>query len=196
MPKGRKGFSPSDDPDMRALTRRLETRSLATRSTPINSASAASSSDPTEMRVAMMPDEPASDRHVTRATVQSSQAVSHKIDGRLKVPQSFDMQVCDFAAAQNEKLVILRRALVNRAKLILASADTLSNVDLRECASRLFENPGEVHWIKYNYLIRSDIIDCCHLLCGDTGKRFPARSYSVCLSAAVTLAMVEFTERL
>lgn len=190
MPKGRKLSSPSDDPDMRAMTKRLAARAQRINDTPINDASAATSSDPADMVVSGV-----ATRHASSKPAPAAEArvASFKLDGRLKVSQSFDDEVVAFAKARNERPEVLRAVLIKSARRLLTTDIVLQDAGLKAAATSLFDAPGTILWKRYNYRLTHDVINRCHVLCGDTGKRLPNRAYAAALSAALAPALADLT---
>lgn len=204
MAKGRKLNSPSNDPDLEAMKKRLSYASKQISSTPLTPSSPSALTPPT--RTETPPTKKTENISKISSTNMSSRkpkvkpspnttASNSKVDGQIRVSRDFDSQVRKYAEDNNLSVDRLISAVIIEAKQLLTTDHILTLSLVSKQASTNFDALPPVSWKRYNYSVSPEVVERSFKLCGDIFKQSPATAYSCSLSAAVVHAFKSITSR-
>lgn len=204
MAKGRKLNSPSDDPDLAAMKKRLSYASNHISSTPLTPSSPSALTPPTKtvtppakkpQNISKVPSSNSSSRKPKAKDSPNTTGSNSKVDGQIRVSQDFDSQVRKYAEDNNLSVDRLISAVVREAKQLLTTDHILTLSLVSKQASANFDAFPPVSWKRYNYSVSPEVLERSFKLCGDIFKQSPATAYSCSLSAAVVHAFKSITSR-
>lgn len=184
MPKSRKVISPARDLDSDALKNRLASFSNEVGTTPITPSSDTAKTPPRTISERKKPHtasaKPTNKPVTPKTTVK---ALTHKVDGQLRVSAKLDARLRDFCSSRNLPSSRLVSAALDDAKKLLTEEHVRSLKHIVRDATANFDQMPSVSLKRYNYSVASEVIDRCHELSSDVFRRAPAKAYAACLSA-------------